>query len=159
MNYLYIRVYRTMAKYFCIKKFDLIKYFLRIDYRTNGLSQAASDFYTYKNSTIQMLSVNWKSREIFACMSKREKRDTNRDIKLHQLRNLEKVRLVITEDSIGDHKREATHDIVLRHWLAWWSWRIYLTRISLSPRSATWDNYAYMDRNVPGSILEIGYLI
>lgn len=45
-----------------------------------------------------------------------QKRDTNRDIKLHQLRDLEKVRLV-AEESIGDHKREATHDIVL-HWPA-----------------------------------------
>jgi len=42
------------------------------------------------------------------------KRDTNRDIKLHQLRDLEKARLVVAEDSIGDHKREATHDIVPR---------------------------------------------
>lgn len=46
-----------------------------------------------------------------------QKRDTNRDIKLHQLRDLEKVRLVVAEESIGDHKRKAMHDIVL-HWLA-----------------------------------------
>lgn len=102
----------TTAKYFCIKICDLTKYFLRID-RTNGLSRAATDF-EYKNSTIQMLC---KSEESLTFTCKSCKRDTNRDIKLHQLRDLEKAWLIVAEDSIDDHG-EATHDIVPHHWLA-----------------------------------------
>jgi len=50
VSYPYSRI--TTAKYFCIK-IDLIKYFLRVEYCTNGLSRAATEF-VYKNSTIQM---------------------------------------------------------------------------------------------------------
>lgn len=59
-----------------------------------------------------------KSEESLTFTCKSCKCDTNRDIKLHQLRDLEKARLVVAEDSIDDHKREATHNIVPRHWLA-----------------------------------------
>lgn len=67
----------------------------------------------------------------FTCKSC--KRDTNRDIKLHQLRDLEKARLIVAEDSIGDHKQEATHDIVPHHWLARRSSRSFDAYCAFSP--------------------------
>lgn len=50
-----------------------------------------------------------KSKESSTFTRKLCKRDTNRDIKLHQLRDLRKARLVVAEDSIDDHKWEAMH--------------------------------------------------
>lgn len=51
----------TTAKYFCIKIRDLTIYFLRVEYRTNGLSRAATDF-VYKNSNDTDAPVSPKSR-------------------------------------------------------------------------------------------------
>lgn len=78
-----------MVKYFCIK----IRFYKILS--TDGIShqrsfsRAASDFMQYKSSTIQILR---KSQESLTFTRKSCKRDTNRDIKLHQLRDLQKAR-------------------------------------------------------------------
>lgn len=78
--------------------------------------RAASNRLRVSRIKIRSVQMPRKSKESLTFTCTLCKRDTNRDTKLHQLRDRRKARLIVAEGSIGDHKRETTHDIVPRHW-------------------------------------------
>lgn len=146
---------RTMAKYFCIKKFDLTKYFLRIDYRTNELSRAALIFTHIKTRRYRCSLKKWWNLRMYVKMRKTRYKSRYKTTSATRPRKGSASRC--WRFHIGDHKREATHGIVFRHWLAWWSWQTLI--FSLSPRRretiARMPGPQYPRFNSRNSILDI----